>query len=373
MGEAKEESNELCSNVKDDMSLFEISERPFSDLTDSREEQFLLDEMMNVANMKNQIRKLKIAIDDKKMQQYNKVITEMKESFSGDENAINMYSEKVGELNNGYKTRKSDLYDRREKFERSIVSLQADIAKYKKESDELRKDENVTKFIGEYNVLKNEYTRLVFKKGVLVSSEEKYNCQSEIDEKKNEINSYIAKCRDNDVLSRFIDLSEMIDSSIKDVSEKRDGLTKISEHESEINVKYNENISKAKEIRQNQLALVKQESGLLGLKKLIGKLKLKLGIGKNRSNKEILAICNATSFIGKTIEIVRNNSRALGIAVLGLEKSVTNSSNGLTQAQIVNKLANMLFNPYGSKKNQENVIQTATAYEVDNQSQEIAG
>lgn len=373
MGEAKEEGVVLFSNIQDDFSLLQISERPFSDLTDSREEQFLLDEMMNVANMKNQIRKLKVALDDKKVQQYEKVINEMKESFSGDQNAIETYSKKVSELNNGYKTRKSDLYDRREKFERSIVSLQADIAKYKKESDELRKDENVTKFIGEYNVLKNEYTRLVFKKGVLVSSEEKYNCQSEIDEKKNEINSYIAKCRDNDVLSRFIDLSEMIDSSIKDVSEKRDGLTKISEHESEINVKYNENISKAKEIRQNQLALVKQESGLLGLKKLIGKLKLKLGIGKNRSNKEILAICNATSFIGKTIEIVRNNSRALGIAILGIEKIGDESNKSLTQAQIVNRLANMLFNPYGSKKSQESDTQRVNAYEVDKQSHEIAG
>lgn len=373
MGEAKEEGVVLCSNIQDDFSLLQISERPFSDLTDSREEQFLLDEMMNVANMKNQIRKLKVALDDKKVQQYEKVINEMKESFSGDRNAIETYSKKVSELNNGYKTRKSDLYDRREKFERSIVSLQADIAKYKKECDELRKDEGVIKFIVKYNQIKKDFAGLDLKKSVLDSSGNQGNCQNEINSKKEEISTFVEECRNDESISKFIDLSEKIDAGIKIVNERRETVAKINEHESEINVQYNENINKAKEIRQNQLALVKQESGLLGLKRLIGKLKLKLGIGKHKSNKEILAICNATSFIGKTIEIVRNNSKALGIAILGIEKMGDESNKSLTQAQIVNRLANMLFNPYGSKKSQESDTQRVNAYEVDKQSHEIAG
>ena len=124
-------------------------------MTDAREEQFLLDEMMNVADMKKQIRKLKLAIDEKKARQFSKVVCEMKEGISYRQDAvIDAYFEKVSELNDGFRNRKKDLYNRKEVFERSIVSIQADVANYKKESDQLRKDENVRAFVIQYNDLK---------------------------------------------------------------------------------------------------------------------------------------------------------------------------------------------------------------------------
>lgn len=344
MGEAKEDNN-----------LVEISPRPFGDLTDAREEQFLLDEMMNVADMKKQIRKLKLAIDEKKARNYNSVICEMKESISDRQDAvIDAYSEKVSELNEGFKTRKKDLYTKREVFERNIVSIQAEVANFKKESDQLRKDESVKAFIIEYNNLKNQFNDLTLKQSVAISEEEKASFQDSVNQKRAEIESYINEKIGNSSIARFYELSSNIDSKICLVNENRDSINKLCSHEILINEQYNENVDRAKEIRRNQLALVSQESGLLGLKRLIGRLKVRLGIGKNKSNKEIVAICDATSSIGKTIEIVRNNRNSLGNAILNMDNE---ACKGPTQAQIVNKLASILFKSYASQRAPETIMQ----------------
>lgn len=330
-----------------DVCYLEVRRRPFSDLTIPRETQSLIDGMMDVANLREQMKKLKMAISRKKVKELYNLVTEVSKGIVDKIELKNECNEKIELLSTRYKELKEDFSIRRSTFETTITAIEVKVASLKMESDTLRKNPEVYGFIEEYCQIRSDIERLKERK-LNAQGETREAIQKDIDSKILSLEGCLEEAKKKESVQKFLDCNDKINAQGRLIKDNKESLAKLNSMEDELDSKFQDDIECVRQELRNQRALVSSESSQSGIKKLLNIIKQKLGINKVQEKEEscayemiIKSVNETTAYFDTSATVYISEVKVeqnQGIDKI-TEESQTIARSGLSSAKIVNTLA----------------------------------